>query len=295
MTRPLDPALARKLHAQARADRWHVTIDQFSVVLAAAAARSLADKPASPSDIERHLMALHLEDLALACACAAGDDAAWEHFVRQYRPVLYRSADALEPGGGARELADAMYGELYGLTEREGERRSLFRYFHGRSSLSTWLRSVLSQRFVDRVRVRRREDVLPEEDSPAALPAPDRPADPERDRHMTMMRAALPSAVAALEPRDRLRLGCYYAQDMTLAAIGKLLKEHEATVSRHLTRTRRTIRESVEKVLRRDYHLDDREVSECFASIAGDPGSLDINEMVGTSLGGKKHRRDRSS
>jgi RNA polymerase sigma-70 factor (ECF subfamily) len=295
MTRAIDPALARRLHVQARADCWHVTNDQFSVVLAAAAARTLGDTPGTVAEIERQLTALHLEDLALACACAAGDNDAWEHFVREYRPILYRSADALEPGGNARELADAMYGELYGLTEREGERRSLFRYFHGRSSLSTWLRSVLSQRFVDRVRVRRREDALPEEDSPATLPAPDRTADPERDRHLTMMRAALAAAVATLDARDRLRLRCYYAQDMTLAAIGKMLKEHEATVSRHLTRTRKTIRASVEQVLRRDYHLDDRAISECFASVAGDPGALDINDMVGTAPGGKKRRQDRSS
>ena len=35
---------------------------------------------------------------------------------------------------------------------RAGERQSLFRYFHGRSSLTTWLRAVLAQRHVDRLR-----------------------------------------------------------------------------------------------------------------------------------------------
>ncbi len=76
--------------------------------------------------------------------------------MREYRPVLYRSADAIDPGGGARELADSIYADLFGLQERDGERRSLFRYFHGRSSLATWLRAVLAQRLVDRVRSTRR-------------------------------------------------------------------------------------------------------------------------------------------
>ena len=91
---------------------------------------------------------LHLEDLALACGCAVGDEGAWEHFIREQRPTLYRAADALDPGGGARELADSIYGELF--------ERSLFRYFHGRSSLATWLRAVLAQRHVDRLRAGRR-------------------------------------------------------------------------------------------------------------------------------------------
>ena len=60
----------------------------------------------------------------------------------------------------------------------------------------------------------------------------------------------LEMAMARLEPRDRLRLGCYYAQQLTLAQTGKLLKEHEATTSRQLARTRKRIRGGVEQDLR---------------------------------------------
>ena len=108
-------------------------------------------------------------DVELARRCAAGDETAWERFVLEYRPILYRAADALEPGGGARELADSLYGELYGLRERAGERQSLFRYFEGRSSLGTWLRAVLAQRYVDRVRASCLDAVA--SDSLSSLPA----------------------------------------------------------------------------------------------------------------------------
>ena len=81
------------------------------------------------------------------------------------------------------------------------------------------------------------------------------------------MRAVLAAAIAALEPRDRLRLACYYAQEMTLAQIGKLTREHEATVSRQLARTRRAIREDVERRLRDEHRFADAEIEECFASI----------------------------
>ena len=57
-------------------------------------------------------------DLDLARRCAAGEPAAWDRFVLEYRPVLYRAADALDRSGGAREVADSLYAELYGLKDR---------------------------------------------------------------------------------------------------------------------------------------------------------------------------------
>src|SRR5215831_14679344 len=155
-------------------------------------------------------------DLELARLCAAGDERAWERFVREYRPLLYRAADALDATGGARDLADSLYADLYGLASGGGERQSLLRYFQGRSSLATWLRAVLAQRYVDRLRADRRLEPLPEEIEPEAPPS----ADPDRDRYVALVRDALARAVARLEARDRLRLASYYVQELTLAQIG---------------------------------------------------------------------------
>ena len=94
-------------------------------------------------------MSSYRADLELARRCAAGEPAAWDRFVREYRPVLYRAADSLDPNGGAREIADSLYAELYGVNNTG---RSLLLSFSGRSSLATWLRAVLCQRFVDRLR-----------------------------------------------------------------------------------------------------------------------------------------------
>jgi RNA polymerase sigma-70 factor (ECF subfamily) len=275
-----DAALVERLHRRAKAERWAVTREAFAAALERSVTRAFATLPDSGA-VEKYLDALHLEDLALACACADGHGPAWDHFVLEFRPVLYRAADAIDASGGAREAADSLYGELFGLTARDGERRSHLRYFHGRSSLATWLRAVLSQRYVDRVRATRRMDPLPADESPAALQAPSRPVDPMRQRAMALMRHAIASAVAALTPRDRLRLSCYYAQSLTLAEIGRMLKEHEATVSRHLTRVRREIRSAVERQLREAERMSDAQIAECFASVVDDPGSLDIAELVG--------------
>ena len=240
-----------------------------------------AGNPPDERTIEHALRSLHLEDLALACACAEGLEPAWDHFVREYRPILYRSADAIDPGGAARELADSLYGELFGLEQRSGERRSHFRYFHGRSSLATWLRAVLAQRHVDGLRARRRLDPLPADETPAALVAP-LPARPPRWReYVELLKGALAAEIAGLAPRDRLRIGCYYAQDLTLAQIGTLLGEHEATVSRQLARCRRTLRTGLAAQLRDRHHLTGAEIDECFAAVVQDSGSLDMAEMLG--------------
>lgn len=289
----LDADLVSRLHDRARAARWNVPASRFAVTLEASVDRAIGGAADNRRDIERYLAALHLEDLALACACADGNDAAWEHFVLEYRPVLYRSADALDPSGAAREVADTLYGELFGLRERNGERQSLFRYFHGRSSLATWLRAVLSQRYVDRIRSQRRLEPLTDEDDErvmAVAPA----ADPDRARYLGLLRAAITAAIARLADRDRLRLALYYAQQLTLAQAGRVLKEHEATVSRQLARTRAAIRRDVEEYLRATERLGEAEIARCFASVTEDAGPLDLAVLFGTAESCKKTETDRS-
>ena len=221
-------------------------------------------------------MSAHAADVQLARLCAAGDERAWETFVRQYRPLLYRAADALDRTGGAREVADSLYAELYGIKDAGGARQSLFRYYQGRSSLATWLRAVLAQRYVDRVRVQRRTEPLPEETDGTAAP----PADPDRDRYVALVRTALARAVSRLDPRDRLRLASYYVQELTLAEIGRLLRESEASASRHLARTRRDIRADVERQLREESRLNDEQIAACLASVVEDPGPLDMKQVI---------------
>jgi len=234
------------------------------------------------------------DDLALARACAAGDEEAWERFVREYRPILYRAADALDRTGRAREIADSLYGELFGAEGAGGERRSLFRYFQGRSSLATWLRAVLAQRFVDRIRADRRVTPLPEDDAleQGAAPAPGAQRDPALEDHVARLRSALAAATAGLSARERLRLGCYYRQNLTLAETGRILHEHEATVSRQLAQSRRTLRAAVERDLRAAGLRPD-EIRECFDAASEDSGTLDLEEMLG-SADRKESTRDRS-
>ena len=170
----LSGTLVDRLYRQSGATQWTLPVDRFAQALEVSAAKAFAGKQPAARDVERYAASLHLEDLALACACADGDSAAWDHFVAHHRPVLYRAADALDPGGGAREMADSLYADLYGLSERHGERRSLFSYYHGRSSLATWMRAILAQRHIDRIRAVKRFEPL-DDDPPLAAPTSQTP------------------------------------------------------------------------------------------------------------------------
>ena len=274
------PELADELYREANAAQWRLPRAAFTAALEASCAKASAGGEPPQRSVATYLRSLHLEDLALACACALGDAMAWDHFILQMRPGLYRAADAIDPTGGARELADSLYADLYGVDQRGAARQSLLRYFHGRSSLATWLRAVLAQRHVDRVRNERRTEPLPEE-----LPnASHASTDPECTRLVHMLRAALQAVMAGLEPRDRLRLGCYYTQQLTLAQTGKVLKEHEATTSRQLARTRQLIRQGVEQDLRAR-GLNDVQIARCFECASDDVGAMNLDEMLDVRSG----------
>ena len=118
---------------------------------------------------------------------------------------------------------------------------------------------------VDRLRVTRRVEPLPEE----IAATPFETVDAECPKCVEFLRTALEHALAHLDPRDRLRLGLYYAQQLTLAETGRLLKEHEATTSRQLARTRKTVRDEVEKKLRGG-GLSDAEIARCFECASKD-------------------------
>jgi len=269
-------ALLKLLHVRASAARWNVSCEEFATALYRSAAHHLAAAPGETA--ENYLGALHLEDLALACALRNGSEAAWEPFVSQYRPILRAAARAIVGQGGeerARELADSLYAELYGLDRKGGERKtSLLDYFHGRSKLSTWLRAVLAQRHVDGLRDARRTQPIDGgsdggpgdgssdgrgdrwDDRAAGRSRGDGQAkaameelDPDRARLLPLLARAVAEALAALPAADRLLLLLYYVQGLRLAQIARMLGAHEATASRRLQKIRSDLRRRVEGIL----------------------------------------------
>ena len=296
------PARLEWFYAQSKAGRWGLSRERFAASLERSAEKRLASGSLAAEKIDEYLAALHLEDLALASACMENCETAWEHFVGAYRPYLRAAAAAVlrcsSASPEACELADSLFAELYGLTDGARRDRSLFRYFHGRSSLKTWLRVVLAQRHIDAIRAGRRFESLDDDEAkppsaqliqkiPQTVSAP--PADPHRARYSTLFVRALQAAIAALDSRDEQRLRLYYSQEQTLAEIGRQLGEHESSVSRNLDRIRLALRRTVEETLRNgcpaangfaaELGLSEAQISLCFEYASAD-APFDLEKLL---------------
>jgi len=207
------------------------------------------------------LRGLRLEELVLARACAAGDERAWTEFLTRYREKLYDAARGItRVDASARELADGVYAELYGLREREGVRASKLESYMGRGPLEGWLRTVLAQEWVNRYRKQHRESSLDEQlEAGRQFAAPDeKPAGgiagdgPETE--LAALARAVDAALRELEGEDRLMLAAHFLDGRTLAEVGRILGLHESSVSRRVKKLAEGLRKRVVRSLRAEGH-----------------------------------------
>lgn len=247
---PIPTTLHAELHRIAA--EHSLTPAEFSHALSAIGAKHnfglTTDSLASPTQQEKFFRALQLPDLALAQACALGREAAWEQFLNRFRAPLHQAAIAITGSSSLGEdLADSLYAELFGLSERAGERRSPLASYSGRGSLMGWLRATLAQRHVDHHRRTWRESPLPEPESGlepvAQAQATQEPA------HLTRLTHSLQQVLLQLSPEDRFLLAAYFLDQHTLLEIARLLRVSEATISRKLKRLTTDIHKQLLKQL----------------------------------------------
>jgi RNA polymerase sigma-70 factor (ECF subfamily) len=262
--------LAQELWVEAQADGCGLTCDELAAALAAIGAKhNYNQPPGAHADAAQKAVfyrGLRLPDLALAQGCALGRDAAWERFLALYRKPLTQAAIAITGSATlGHDLADSLYSELFGLTERSGERRSPLASYSGRGSLLGWLRTTLAQRHVDHHRRTYRETPLDTQE-PAAPVA-------TANVEVTQLSAAVARTLRGMAAEDRFLLAAYFLDQQTLLAIGRLLKVHEATISRRLKRLTADLRKQLLKNLQSG-GLSKRAAEEALGT---DPRDLELN------------------
>ena len=232
--------LLAELYPKSGCDKIGLSREAFETILCEVGAKQAG----SESELRPLLLGLRVDELALARACAAGNNAAWEIFLTRYREKLYLSALRIaREDSAARELADGLYADLYGTNTRGGERVSKLNSYSGRGSLEGWLRTVLAQEYVNRYRRTKRLVSLEEESEDgiqfqAPDPEPVRPADKR-------LAESTDEALASLGAEDRLVLSAYYLDDHTLAEIARMLGVHESTISRKLDKLAKSLRKQI--------------------------------------------------
>lgn len=241
MAEAAKPAI-RGLFEKSRGDRYGLTLATFEVALEEVAAKYLP--AATPQQKLDFWQDLRLEELALTRGCVAGHDSAWQEFLTRYREKLYDIARGItKEDSSGRDLADSLYAELYGLSERDGKRVSRLSFYMGRGSLEGWLRTVLAQEFVNRYRKTKRLVSLEEETEEGVQFA-------STESFSTgavdcRLGEATDEALDRLPAEDRLILAGYYLDDRTLTEIGRMMGVHESTVSRRLEKLLKGLRKQV--------------------------------------------------
>ena len=236
--------LVVSLHARSGGESLGLTCESFAAILCSVAAKCLAPET-TQSEARAFLLTLRVEELALARACAAGDNSAWDIFLTRYREKLYHYALRIaREDSAARDLADSLYAELYGTATRDGERISKLASFTGRGSLEGWLRTVLAQEFVNRYRRSKRLISLDEEiEEGSQFVAPE--PEPASSVGSCRLESLTDAALAALPSEDRLILAAYYLDGRPLAEVGRMLGVHESTISRKVEKLAKSLRKKI--------------------------------------------------
>jgi RNA polymerase sigma-70 factor (ECF subfamily) len=231
------------LYKKSGAAAFGISGPDFAQVLAEIARKHLPSQT-SPAETRTFCLTLRVEEIALARACAAGNEKAWEVFLTRYREKLYLTGMQIaREDSAARELADSLYADLYGLGGKDGVRVSKLVSYTGRGSLEGWLRTVMAQEHVNRYRRTKRLVSLDEESedgtqfaAPAAEPMSS--VDPR-------LADATDEALADLSPEDRFVLASYYLDGRTLADIARTLRVHESTISRKMDKLAKSLRKEI--------------------------------------------------
>ena len=237
-----EEAAFASLYARSGAAAYGLNEEQFTLILEEIHRKYHSD--GSAGERADFCSGLRLEELALARACALGNERAWEDFITRYRQKLHGMAlHITRDGTAAGELADSLFADLYGVNARNGVRTSKLVFYTGRGSLEGWLRTVMAQEFINRYRKQKRSVSL-EEQTEAGVQFVASEAEPASNLDDRLERTT-DQALAELSAEDRYTLASYYLDGRTLAEIAKTLGLHESSVSRRLDRLSNRLRKRI--------------------------------------------------
>jgi RNA polymerase sigma factor (sigma-70 family) len=255
--------------------------------------KHLGSNPA-PESVISFVQALHRRDLYLATACAhhslqravnSGAAASPEQASRSWMmlEMTYKgfirdlSRFFFRKGFVAQDLADNIVADLF-FPDRSGSSRIVS--YDGRSSLSTWLRAVISNRAINAQRVS-----TPIQSVEVLADIPDEPALQNMNsgltsRYQSLLHDALTKACSNLALRERLILLWRYEDGLQLGQIAKLLGIHQSNVTRQLERLQAKLREQVVSILSTQHSLSLAAIEECLNDIVENPQTMAILEFI---------------
>lgn len=191
--------------------------------------------------------------------------------MRLYQKYLNDIALSVSPNSdAASELAGSVLVDMF-LPDRSGHSR--IASYHGRSSLTTWLRVIVCHRATNERECKynslERIESIPEvaekgdvRNIEAALRA---------SRYEDMIKDSLSCSCKRLSDRERLLLLLRYDEELQVSQIARLLGVFPSTVTRQLERVQGKLRENVVSTLATKYKLQPAAIQECVTDLLDNP------------------------
>lgn len=199
------------------------------------------------------LAALHTADLYLACGCALGLPAALAAFERELAPRLVRATARVRLPDDARdELLQELRVDLFvGRTDR----RPRVHDYRGRGPFASWLASIAIHAALKVARAQGK--TVPLDSAVAGDVAGDPWLGDLKEAHAHVIVEAIRAAIGRLSPGDKLLLGQYYADRLTIDQLAAMYGIHRATAARRLAAIRLGLLDAARAALRTTLDLPD--------------------------------------
>jgi len=196
------------------------------------------------------LESLEAPGLYLACACAAGDEAAIALFDARFATEIRVALASMNLDVAlASDITQSLRTKLF---VADSESRPKIATYKGRGALRSWVRAIAVRTAISHLRGRKREVPVPDPILGAIADSSDDPRMAHlKDTYHGEFRTAFRSAFDALGARERTLLRYKFADGMNIDEIASIYGLHRATAARRLAKIRETLLSATRTNLKR--------------------------------------------
>ncbi len=214
----------------------------------------------------RTVTGVAVSDLFLAGACGAGIDEAIESFRSSYAEDIRAAAASVR---GSSDRVDDLYQELeVRLFVEDVSGHPLILDFAGRSSLRSWVRSVVVHAALKTLRRSRREVALDRDVAERVRAAEVEPwVIRAKEAYSHAFEHAFHRAMAELTPRERNLLRQTTLDRLTVEELGALYGVHRATAARWVVAVRERVLEKTRAAMVAEMKVERRELDSMLRAV----------------------------
>jgi RNA polymerase sigma-70 factor (ECF subfamily) len=229
----------------------------------------------------KSLIALHVSDLYLACACVQRCAGAAEAFASAYALVVENAVcrqlrSTSEQGDVRQRVMEKL------LVGTNGGAPRLVQY-QGRGALKSWLKAVALREAISLLRKSPREVPVPDDE---LFERATRETSPElealRNRYRPAFREAFLAAVRALPAKERAMLKQHYVDGLNIDRLGELHGVHRATAARWLEKTRARLFSETHAALRGQLPVETAEF-QSVARLIHSQMNISLRQLLGAA------------